>query len=275
MVGVDRASDADREGFAGVLVDDVEQLQRAAIDGGVEPEVQRPHVVGVLGTEPLGRDGRLAEPEPLPLPLRHAQPLLAPVGGNLRAAEAAREELRTRVRRGERVAPSRQTFEEVATAWLAAQSQLRPRTIEKYEGSLRLHLLPRLGRLRIAEINEDDVVRVVSEMQAAGKAGWTIRGALVPLGRIFGHAARRGLIGSNPLLRLEKSERPEQLGHASPTITLGVYSHLFGQAQHAQRARDALEAAYGTVLEPSGGEGRRNGVPASSAEVVDLQGTGY
>src|SRR5689334_18443520 len=47
------------------------------------------------------------------------------VGKNLQAAVAAREEMRGRLRRGERVAPTRQTFSEFAAAWLDAQQQLR------------------------------------------------------------------------------------------------------------------------------------------------------
>jgi integrase len=38
-----------------------------------------------------------------------------------------------------------------------------------------------------------------------------------------------------------------QLGHASPTITLDVYAHLFEQADHAVAARDALEASYAAM----------------------------
>ena len=44
-----------------------------------------------------------------------------------------------------------------------------------------------------------------------------------------------------------------QLGHADPAITLKVYSHLWGAAEHADRARAALEAALGKSLERSGG----------------------
>ena len=47
-----------------------------------------------------------------------------------------------------------------------------------------------------------------------------------------------------------------QLGHSSPNVTLGVYAHLFDQAEHGQRAKDALEAAFGNVLETSGEETR-------------------
>ena len=39
-----------------------------------------------------------------------------------------------------------------------------------------------------------------------------------------------------------------QLGHASPSITLDVYSHMFDHAWHADAAREALEARFGGLL---------------------------
>ena len=39
-----------------------------------------------------------------------------------------------------------------------------------------------------------------------------------------------------------------QLGHASPDITLGVYSHLFDRAEHAQRTREVMETSFGAIL---------------------------
>ena len=38
-----------------------------------------------------------------------------------------------------------------------------------------------------------------------------------------------------------------QLGHASPTVTLSTYAHLWGQADHATTASEALEASYATM----------------------------
>jgi integrase len=40
-----------------------------------------------------------------------------------------------------------------------------------------------------------------------------------------------------------------QLGHASPSITLTVYAHLFDQAEHATKASAQLEAAFGGILD--------------------------
>jgi hypothetical protein len=68
----------DGQGLAGVLVDDVEQLQSPAVVGLVELVVQRPHVIRMLGGETVG--WRAGRPEPLPLaaPGGHAQAFLAP-----------------------------------------------------------------------------------------------------------------------------------------------------------------------------------------------------
>jgi integrase len=39
-----------------------------------------------------------------------------------------------------------------------------------------------------------------------------------------------------------------QLGHATPSFTLNVYSHLFDRAEHTRRASDALEAGFSAAL---------------------------
>jgi len=46
VVGIDAPLDLDRQGFAGVLVDEPEQLQHPPVAGGIELEVERPDVVG-------------------------------------------------------------------------------------------------------------------------------------------------------------------------------------------------------------------------------------
>src|SRR4051794_39736202 len=80
------------------------------------------------------------------------------VPGNLADAQAALDEISTRLRRGERVVPSRITVEELAWEWLAAQAQLRRRTIEKYEGGIRCYIAPLLGHLKVSQVNEDHIV---------------------------------------------------------------------------------------------------------------------
>lgn len=43
-----------------------------------------------------------------------------------------------------------------------------------------------------------------------------------------------------------------QLGHATPVITLGTYSHMFDARDKARQARDALDAEFGSLIRPSG-----------------------
>jgi integrase len=42
-----------------------------------------------------------------------------------------------------------------------------------------------------------------------------------------------------------------QLGHASPTTTLGVYAHLFDKTKQTDDLRDRLAEGFGHLLIPS------------------------
>ncbi len=66
-------------------------------------------------------------------------------------------------------------------------------------------------------------------------------------GRLTLHSLRHGyasLLIANGLNIVFVSR---QLGHANPNITLQVYAHLYQRADHAQTARQALDASYATA----------------------------
>src|SRR6266568_4882083 len=130
------------------------------------------------------------------------------VHGSLEDAEAKRAELLLRRRRGERIEPTRQTFEQYAREWLERQ-EVRPRTKEKYSWALEQHLIPRLGHRRLDQINCDDIAALIAAMRKGGVKGWTITSALRPLSIILAQAARRGRIPVNPMTQLEPGERPK------------------------------------------------------------------
>lgn len=75
------------EGLTGELVDDMEDLGRATGGGDVELVVERPHVVGAFGPQPVGSERRGAEALPLALPRRNPQTLLPPQALDLLAVE--------------------------------------------------------------------------------------------------------------------------------------------------------------------------------------------
>jgi hypothetical protein len=64
--------------LAGVLIHHVEQLQDPRVEGLVELVIQRPHMVRVLGRQPIRRRGRDAQALPFAPPDRDAQAFLAP-----------------------------------------------------------------------------------------------------------------------------------------------------------------------------------------------------
>jgi len=130
------------------------------------------------------------------------------VNGTLDEAEAKRAELNLRRRRGGRVEPTRQTFEQYARDWLARQ-ECRPRTQEVLVWALERHLIPYFGRRRLDQISVEDVAAFIAAMRRKKLRGSTINTALRPLSMILGQAARRGRIPVNPLSQLERGERPK------------------------------------------------------------------
>ena len=85
----------DRQRLAGVLVDDVQELQDPPVGGLVELEVERPDLVGALCAKPLGRHGRGAEAPALSAALGDALALLeqAGVGSSIAPARTLCREL--------------------------------------------------------------------------------------------------------------------------------------------------------------------------------------
>src|SRR5215218_8562232 len=62
------------------------------------------------------------------------------VDGGPDDAKAAKAAMEVRKGRGERIEPTRLTFEQAATRWLDSKPRLRPKTRIGYEGALRNHL---------------------------------------------------------------------------------------------------------------------------------------
>lgn len=180
----------------------------------------------------------------------------------LTEARLLRAELVSRVASGERVTPSKLTLQQFADDWLAQQqSRLRPTTHRLYGSYLRQHIYSRLGNRQISAISTDDVAHLISDMEhgwryreQAGRrvriqgkpyAGWTIRGVLVVLSRVLGHAARRGHIHTNPVQRLEKDERPKARRRELPSLDREALGTLIASTPERYRTLIALSILTG------------------------------
>jgi integrase len=136
------------------------------------------------------------------------------VGTKLSESRRQRDLLSAKAHQGELPVRCTLTLAELAKTWaegfeaLVKSGERAERTLEHYRYQLRHNLLPTLGHKKIQDISTDDCAQLIAKLRTRGLSPKTIAGALVPLGRIFSLALRRGYINSNPLDRLESSERP-------------------------------------------------------------------
>lgn len=182
--------------------------------------------------------------------------------GTLAQARRLRAELVTRVSSGERVAPCKITFADFAAEWLdQQQTRLRPTTLSLYGGYLERHINPRLGSRKLSSITVDDIAALIADMEkgwryqerdgrlvrVSGKpfAPWTIRGVLVPLGRVLGRATRLGMLSSNPVRRLEKDERPKNERREFPSLDREAIGTLIASTPDRYRTLIAVSVITG------------------------------
>lgn len=156
------------------------------------------------------------------------------VGTKLSEARRQRELLGAKAQRGELPVRCTLTFAELAETWMEGfGAQVRSgeraeRTLEHYRYQLRHNLLPTLGHKKVQDISTDDCASLIAKLRARGLSAKTIAGALVPLGRVFSLALRRGYIKSNPLDRLEASERPRVPRREQRVLTHADMRKLLG-----------------------------------------------
>ena len=130
----------------------------------------------------------------------------------LAEARAWRAETQTGVRRGTLRAPAHTTLAEAAEELVAGMKSGRIRTrsgdpykpsaIRSYEAALRDHVVPRIGRTRLGDVQHRDVQRIADDLLAEGRDPSTIRNALMPLRVIFRRSVEDGDIAVNPCTHL-------------------------------------------------------------------------
>ena len=127
-------------------------------------------------------------------------------------ARAWRSETQAGVRRGTLRAPAHTTVHEAADELIAGMKSGRVRTrsgdvykpsaIRSYAATLRDHVVPRIGRTRLGDVQHRDVQRIADDLLADGRDPSTIRNALMPLRVIFRRAVEDGDLMLNPCTHL-------------------------------------------------------------------------
>ena len=189
---------------------------------------------------------------------------------SLAAARSWRAGALVAVEKGALQSSSRTTVQEAATALLRgmldgtirtrAGTAYRSTTIEQSERSLRLHVLPALGRQRIDRLRPRDLRAFADELLAAGKDPGTVLSVIQPLRLILRRAVLNDELAVSPArgLGLPGGKRREDV------VT---------DPEHAERLLDALEPAERAVYATAFYAGLRRGeLRALRWRHVDLAG---
>ena len=91
-----------------------------------------------------------------------------------------------------------QTIEQFLTNWLMThKSSVRPRTTERYEGFVRLHVVPVIGRVRLDKLSAQHVQTLYAQKLEEGLSPTTVNTLHMMLHRALKDALRWGLVARN------------------------------------------------------------------------------
>lgn len=135
------------------------------------------------------------------------------------------------------------SFKEYGSAWVNERPGLRPKTVQLYEGLLRLHLVPTFGNFSVNEIKAAHVRKWRKTLLDNGVGPVTVAKAYRLLKAIMNTAVEDKMIKSNPcqIKGGGKEESPER-----PTLTMEQVFTLAGAIEPRFRAL-VLLAAFGSL----------------------------
>ena len=92
-----------------------------------------------------------------------------------------------------------ETIERFLARWLSdtAATRVRPRTLANYEGLIRLHVVPELGKVRLNRLTPAQVQGLLNKKLANGLSPRTVELIRVVLRQALGHALRWNLVARN------------------------------------------------------------------------------
>jgi integrase len=99
-----------------------------------------------------------------------------------------------------------------------SRGRLAASTHREYRRSLELHILPRIGHLKLTEINPLILDQLIHDLEDDGIAAGTIRNAFTPVRKMLSDAHKNGLLPANPAFDLDLPPAPDSIGKELPAV---------------------------------------------------------
>lgn len=140
------------------------------------------------------------------------------------------------------VAGPTQNVEQYLVRWLhdVKRHDLRPRSLERYEGLVRLKVIPAIGTQQLAKVTPQHIARLYADLIDAGQSHSSVRYLHAVLRGAFQQAVRWHLIARNPV---DAVEQPRKIQVDLRSLTADEAARLLEAIEG-----DELEALYVLAL---------------------------
>jgi integrase len=127
----------------------------------------------------------------------------------------------------------RQSVAEYLQRWLTecAKPSTRPRTSDRYEQLIRLHIAPEIGKIRLEKLAPSDVQRLLNRKLAGGLSPKSVRHLRAVLTVALNRALRWGLVGRNAAAL---TDAPKLERHEIHPLTLAQTQHFIEAVRSEQ-----------------------------------------
>ena len=141
------------------------------------------------------------------------------VRGRKRDAQRRLREILSSLDAGASVVTGRLSVAEFMARWLRDYviPNTRPRTAQRYESDIRLHICPAIGHIQLTQLRAPDIRRLEAALLATGKSPRSVRHVHVVLKEALKHGVRWGVTHINVAEAVDGPKLPQQEVHP-PTV---------------------------------------------------------
>jgi len=173
--------------------------------------------------------------------------------GDRKAALAIARQIEEKLAAGSfQIQPQKQipTFKEVSDRYfkLLEGAEMAPKTLSRYDGILRNHIIPKFGNREITNITRADIADFLSEARKEGYAVSDIELRLTVLNGTFNRALSEGLIDGLPTVNIKKEIRLKRKSPEPNPLTFDESEKILTTIEKHFQQYDFLHSMVFTAL---------------------------